>query len=189
MAGSRNLRIAVMAAGALLLVGCAGSAPVLTGGGGTTVSASGGGTLPPPPSPPPRITYPSVFVTDYDTRPPTVVVLDSAGTTVSRFQGLMPAVDGAGNIYVLSCYIGYENCTSSNINIYSPDPFQIVRSLPVGPGTKIPRVYVMTVSAAGEIFVNDGSGISVFSPTANGDVDPVRRIFGQFYAYPATMTV
>jgi hypothetical protein len=101
----------------------------------------------------------------------------------------MPAVDGAGNVYVLSCYIGYENCTSSNINIYSPDPFQIVRSLPVGPGTNIPRVYVMTVSAAGEIFVNDGSGISVFSPTANGGVDPVRRIVGQFSGYPSTMTV
>jgi hypothetical protein len=121
----------------------------------------------------------------------TVVVLGSAGTTVSRIAGYDPAVDGAGNIYVVSCLLGYGNCTSANINVYTPDPLQIVRSLPVGPGTRIPSVNDFTVSAAGEIFVNDGNGIAVFSPTADGDVDPVRRIVGQFPApgsYPV-MTV
>jgi hypothetical protein len=41
-------------------------------------------------------------------------------------------------------------------------------------GTKIQTFYGFTVSAAGEIFVNDGNGVGVFSPTANGDADPVR---------------
>jgi hypothetical protein len=119
----------------------------------------------------------------------TVLVLDSSATEVFRFPGFGPAVDGAGNIYVLSCILGYQNCTSPSINIYSPDPFQIVRSLPAGAGTKIQHVYDMTVSAAGEIFINDGNGIAVFSAMANGDADPVRRIEGQFlsrgYFYPA----
>ncbi|RSL18860.1 hypothetical protein EDE15_4465 [Edaphobacter aggregans] len=144
--------------------------------------ASGGGTLPPP-SPPPRITYPSVFVTDYDTTPATVVVLGSTDMEVLRFPGFGPAVDGAGNIYVLTCLHGYKNCTSSSINVYSPEPFQIVRSLPVGPGTRISHVYDMTVSAVGEVFVNDGNNIGIFSPTANGDVDPVRCIEGQFLSF------
>jgi hypothetical protein len=48
------------------------------------------------------------------------------------------------------------------------------------PGTKIQTFYGFTVSAAGEIFVNDGNGVGVFSPTANGDADPVRRIVGNF---------
>ncbi len=188
MHASRDLCVAVMA-GALLLVGCAsGNRFTSTGGGGGTTQS----TPPPPVQPPQRITYPSIFVTDYDTFPATVVVLNSAGETMLRFTGFGPAVDGVGNIYVLSCSLGYQNCTSPSINIYSPDPFQIVRSLPVGPGTKIQNVYDMTVNAAGEIFVNDGKGIAVFSATADGNVDPVRRIEGAgqsgSFFYPA-MTV
>jgi hypothetical protein len=156
------------------------------GSGGTPLS-----TPSPPVQPSLRITYPSIFVTDYDTTPITVVVLSSTATTVSRIPGYHPAVDGVGNLYVVSCLLGYRSCTSASINVYSPDPFQIVRSLPVGPGTRIPNVYDVTVSAAGEIFVNDGNGIAVFSQTANGDVDPVRRIEGQFLAanYNPAMTV
>jgi hypothetical protein len=185
MPGLRNLRAAVIVAGAILLIGCAGGQLASTGGGGGTTVSTPPPPLPPTsaaPSPPlpPRITYPSIFVTDYDTTPNSVVVLQeplsSLPTTVWRFPGYLPAVDGAGNIYVLSCYLGSANCTSPSINVYSPDPFQIVRSLPVGPGTKIPRVYGMTVSAAGDIFVSDGNGIAVFGPTADGNADPVRRI-------------
>jgi hypothetical protein len=172
---------------ALTLAGCAGDRMASIGGsGGTTLS-----TPSPPVQPSLRIIYPSIFVTDYDTTPITVVVMSSAATTVTRIPGYHPEVDGAGNIYVVSCLLGYRSCTSASINVYSPDPFQIVRSLPVGPGTRIPNVDDFTVSAAGEIFVNDGNGIAVFSQTANGDVDPVRRIMGKFpaAAYYPVMTV
>jgi hypothetical protein len=202
MPGLRDSRVAVMVAGVLLLVGCAGGRPVSTGGGGTAVSGGGGGTTVSPPIPPPpqRITYPSIFVTDYDTTPDSVVVLQqplsSPATTVWRIPGYLPAVDAAGNIYVVSCDYRRSYCTSPTINVYSPDPFQIVRSLPVGPGTRIPHVYDMTVSAAGEIFVSDGNGIAVFGPTADGNADPVRRFVGQdprttaaMMGYYTTMTV
>lgn len=186
---SRNVCVGVATA-VLFLAGCTGGASKAStegagistgGGGGTTVSTSS----------PPLTTSPRIFVTDYDTTPITVVALSSAGTMEMRIPGYHPAVDGAGNLYVVGCLLGYRNCTSASINVYSPDLFQIVRSLPVGSGTKIPIVNDFTVSTTGEIFVNDGNGIAVFSPTANGDVDPVRRIAGQFpaAAYYPVMTI
>ena len=142
--------------------------------------------MPPPVQLLQHITYPSIFVTDYTG----VVVMGSADTTVTRITGFLPRIDGAGKIYVVSCLLAYGNCTQS-INVYSPDPFQIVRSLPVGPGMRIQKIDDFAVSAAGEIFVNDGSGVAVFSPTANGDVDPLRRIVGKFpgLGYAPIMTV
>jgi hypothetical protein len=170
-------------AGALLLAGCASVAPMAT----TSTGGSGGTTVPPPVQLLQRITYPSIFVTDYNG----VVVMGSAGTTVARISGFLPAVDRDGNIYVVSCLLAYKNCTSQTINVYSPDPFQIVRSLPVGPGMRIQKIDDFAVSAAGEIFVNDGSSVAVFGPTANGDVDPLRRIVGKFpgLGYAPIMTV
>jgi len=49
----------------------------------------------------------------------------------------------------------------------------------------------MTVSVAGEIFVNDGNGIAVFGPAADGNADPERYIVGKFpgNVYSTTMVV
>jgi hypothetical protein len=89
-------------------------------------------------------------------------------------------VDGAGNIYVVAVNNNNSSYKVTSINVYSPDSptGKPVRSLPVGPGTKISAVTRMVASATGEIFVSDGNGIAVFSSTATGDADPVRYILG-----------
>jgi hypothetical protein len=79
--------------------------------------------------------------------------------------------DSAGNLYVL---------TDKDISVIPPyTPLLTkLRSLPVGPGTKIPTVNDMAVSLTGEIFISDGKGIAVFDETANGTADPARYILG-----------
>src|SRR5215470_3336733 len=100
MRSSRNLRIAVMAAGVLLLAGCVRSqlsSPASVGDTASSTTTTPPPSATPPPATPQRITYPSIFVTDYDTTPNTVVVLqqppNSSPTTVWRFPGVSPAVD------------------------------------------------------------------------------------------------
>ena len=98
-------------------------------------------------------------------------------------------MDGAGNIYTLN-QESYPTFAVTSIDVYSANSLsgKPVRSLPVGPGTKISAVQAMTVSPAGEIFVSDGKGIAVFSPTATGDADPVRYIQDLDEEEPAAIT-
>src|ERR1035441_4524926 len=85
------------------------------------------------------------------------------------------SLDSAGNIYVLSS--NPKNNEQAILEYSSAWPLTTpVRVLPVGPGTKIPSVSGLTVSPAGEIFVIDGTGLSVFSATATGSADPERHI-------------
>lgn len=89
------------------------------------------------------------------------------------------SVDFAGNIYVLSS--NFKTNDQAILEYSSTAPFGApLRSLPVGPGTKIPAVWGLSVNPAGEIFVADGTGLSVFSAKANGNDDPVRHITGSF---------
>jgi hypothetical protein len=157
-----------------LLAGC-------SGGPGSVSSPTV--TVPPvsptPPSTPPvtRITQPSVYVVTDDPSPESVLVfpLTASGSTSTTplIEGSNVSVDGDGNIYVLSE-------SGSSIDVYPVDSPNgtPVRSLPVGPGTKISSVQDVMASATGEIFVSDGKGIAVFSPTATGNADPVRYIVG-----------
>lgn len=67
----------------------------------------------------------------------------------------------------------------SSIDVYPPNAVggaSRIRSLPVGRGMKIGNVKDMAVSPEGEIFVNDGNGVAVFSATADGADAPVRYI-------------
>jgi hypothetical protein len=88
-----------------------------------------------------------------------------------EIAGSRVSLDGAGNLYVL---------TDKHIGVISPYTPLLTesRSLPVGPGTKIPTVKDMAVSQKGELFISDGNGIAVFGETANGLADPVRYILG-----------
>jgi hypothetical protein len=89
----------------------------------------------------------------------------------SKFQVPLVSVDNAGNIYLLA---------DSNIEVFSAaSPLgSPTRVLPVGVGKKISAVADMVASQTGEIFVSDGTGIAVFSPTATADAGPVRYIVG-----------
>jgi hypothetical protein len=89
--------------------------------------------------------------------------------------GWLPAVDGAGNLYVVSCYFGALYNCSPDIEVYSPDGViagKPVRSL----HTHIASIYDMKVSRSGEIFISDGNGVSVFAKDAAGDDPPARYI-------------
>jgi hypothetical protein len=138
-------------------------------------------TAPAPPAATPQITGTNVYVVQAGRDPISTLVFPvtagSGSTPSQEIPGSQVSVDGAGNIYVLD-QKSYPSFAVTGINVYAPDlPVgKPVRSLPVGPGTKISAVHAMTVSAAGEIFVNDGTGIAVFGPTATGDADPVRYI-------------
>lgn len=98
----------------------------------------------------------------------------------STFPGTHPHLDAAGNLYVIRCFYPRQSCpqTSQRIEVYGPDLSSTapLRSLPIGPGTKIPKLMDMTVSRTGEIFVADGNGVSVFDRTATGNADPARYI-------------
>jgi hypothetical protein len=156
----------------LCLAGC-GDAPTPggSGSGGTPVGTTGGTTSGA------GITQPSVYVVSDSISPVSVLVFPqtASGPTSASLEipGSQVSVDSAGNVYVLSASL-------SSINVYSAasPTGPPIRSLPVGPGTKIAAVADMVTSATGEIFVSDGKGIAVFSPAATGDDDPVRYIMG-----------
>jgi hypothetical protein len=138
-----------------------------SGSGGTTGGTTSG----------PGITQPSVYVVSDSITPPPATVLvfpqTASGLTSATLEmsGSLVSVDNAGNIYLLA---------DSNIEVFSAaSPLgSPTRVLPVGVGKKISAVADMVASATGEIFVSDGTGIAVFSPTATGDADPVRYILG-----------
>lgn len=105
--------------------------------------------------------------------------LDNGSIAYASLEGCFPAVDGRGNVYMLAFHYPW-GCGDypSSIEVYSPDAVGAtsIRSLPVGSGMKITNVTDMAVSPSGEIFINDGSGVAVFSATANGSDSPVRYI-------------
>jgi len=96
-----------------------------------------------------------------------------------EIPGSQVSVDGAGNIYVV-VLSNVQQYAVTSIDVYSPDlpNGKPIRSLPVGPGTKITNVTSMVAGVTGEIFVSDGKGIAVFGPTATGNADPTRYILG-----------
>lgn len=178
------LRLSVFGLGCmLLLTGCSSgkesvlpAAPTSSGTNPTTTV-----TVPPPSLLP--ATQKNLYVVQASHNPISTLVFPlTAGEGSSptyEIPGSQVAVDGAGNIYVLA-EDPYPTFTVHSINVYaaaSPTG-KPIRSLPVGPGTKIADARVLTVSKAGEIYVYDGRGIAVFDATASGDADPVRYIQG-----------
>ena len=163
--------------GILFLAGCSvnqGTSLASAGGasGGTTTTAPS--TLPP-------ATQKNLYVVQGGRDPISTLVFPltayGSATPTLEIPGSQVALDGAGNIYVLD-QKSDPSLTVTSINVYSANAptGKPVRSLPVGPGTKISTVVAMAVSQAGEIFVNDRQGIAVFGATATGDADPVRYI-------------
>jgi hypothetical protein len=165
-----------------LLTGCSQLQPVASTG--TTNPSS------PQPTPSPEPNYsvgvslsrPSVIVGTMGWLSTLVYKATDSGKApaYASLEGCHPAVDGQGNVYLLAFH--YPNgCGTypSSIDVYPPNAVggaSRLRSLPVGPGTRIESVVDMAVSPKGEIFVNDGSGVAVFSATANGNDAPVRYI-------------
>ncbi|HEV2323965.1 MAG TPA: hypothetical protein VGS10_08435 [Terracidiphilus sp.] len=166
-----------------LLAGC--SQP-MTPNEATTPGSSPTGNLPPSSSDPVysvgvSLSRPSVIVGTNGWGPTEVYHATDSGSAApyASLEGCFPAMDGQGNVYMLAFYFPWGcGYFPSNIEVYSPDAVggAGIRSLPVGPGTKITNVIDMAVSLSGEIFVNDGSGVAVFSATANGSDAPVRYI-------------
>ena len=167
-----------------LLVGCstdpyrpATVTPVNTPGSPPQAAPGTGAT--PPATTHVRITQPSIFVSQYSQDPTSVLVFagTASGPTAPYLQipGWHPAVDGAGNLYIVNCYFGAPYSCSPNIDVYSPDavlPGTPQRSL----HTHIASIYDMTVSRSGEIFISDGNGVAVFAKDATGDDPPSRYI-------------
>jgi hypothetical protein len=103
-----------------------------------------------------------------------VVFPQSANGSVSptiTIPGSLVSTDAAGNLYVF---------TGNSIDEYPAGlpTDKPLRSLPVGPTTKISALKDVIASPSGEIFVSDGKGIAVFGSSASGDVDPDRYIMG-----------
>jgi hypothetical protein len=157
-------------------VGCGTNLPpsVLAPTGGTSSSGttpkttcSGGAKT--------QIDEPSIYLVQAGHEPYSVLVFpqkaSGATTPTAEIPGTLVSLDGMGDIYVLapsgSCIVEYPAASSGDM---------AGRFLPVGPGTKISAVTDMAVSTTGDIFVSDGKGIAVFSPTATSDADPVRYI-------------
>ena len=173
MSGSKNLYIAVMA-GALLLLGCAAARVVpATASVDTTTSNGSGNTT--PPATPTHLQSPTIFASSENPFGGTVIVFDGTASGETKpswtLPGTNPHLDASGNIYAL---VGY----GQGIVVYGPDLSSTtpIRSLPIGPGTKITAVFDYTVSKTGEIFIADGKGVAVFAPNATGNADPVRYI-------------
>jgi hypothetical protein len=160
---------------ALLLVGCSSGMQGVQSG--TPTSSATTATPPPLPS----ATQKNLYVVQAAHNPISTLVFPlTAGKGSSptyEIPGSQVAVDGAGNIYVLQ-QDPYPTFTVHRINVYAAaaPTGTPIRSLPVGPGTKIADAKVLAVGKAGEIYVYDGVGIAVFDATATGDADPVRYI-------------
>jgi hypothetical protein len=173
---SHLLNSVLCCCGMLLLAGCkmTPSAPPPIASGGTSPAGTtlGSGI--------PASIYAVVsgIATDGNWSPDSIFIFPTTTTVylddeVANWEiaGSRVSVDGAGNLYVL---------TDKDIGVIPPyTPFLAkLRSLPIGPGTKITTVKDMAVSQTGELFISDGKGIAVFSATATRDADPVRYILG-----------
>ena len=174
-----------------VLCSCGMAALAGCSGGRQPISPPSGGTTPAT-NPFPTPTQKNLYVVQAGRNPISTLVFSitagGSSTPSMEIPGSQVSVDGAGNIYTLD----QENdpaFTVTSINEYSASSAAgtPLRSLPVGPGTKISAVQAMTVSPAGEIFVSDGKGIAVFSPTATGNADPVRYIQDLGGAEPASI--
>jgi hypothetical protein len=183
---SHLLNSVLCCCGMLLLAGCkitpsvpsplpsapSSAGPPITSGGTTPGAPLGVGI------PPSVYVVVSDFATYKDWSPDSVIIFPTAttgylddGVPNWEIAGSRISLDGAGNLYVL---------TDKHIGVIPPyTPLLTeLRTLPVGPGTKIPTVKDMAVSQKGEIFISDGNGIAVFGETANSVADPVRYISG-----------
>jgi hypothetical protein len=164
-------RIALSSSALFLLAGCNPNQ------GSTITTVVTPPVVTSPVATPPSVTQPSVYVVQDGKAPPSIWVIpliaSGASSPSLEIAGSQVSVDGAGNIYVVS----ESNTSIDEYSVTSPLS-QPVRSLSVGTGTKIPAIKDVLASATGEIFVSDGKGIAVFSPTATGNDDPVRYILG-----------
>jgi hypothetical protein len=183
----REWALAAKVAGTCLWIGLA---TVWLGGCNVSPHNASVATTPPTSTTPPiafvpptysgftSLSRPSILVGQNGWSPSLVFSATSSGmsTPYMSLEGCLPAVDGSGNVYLAVFHYPWGcDARIDSIDVYSSTSGQVIRSLPVGSGT-IAGVKDMAVSPAGEIFVNDGSGIAVFSPTANGSDAPVRYI-------------
>ncbi len=161
-----------------LVIGCSQPAP--QSAGNTPGNAPPANSLPPTYSVGVSLGRPSVIVGTNGWAPTLVYnAADNGSAPYASLEGCLPAVDGQGNVYLLAFQFPF-GCGDnlSSIDVYTPNAVggSPIRSLSVGPGTTIANVNDMAASPTGEIFVNDGNGVAVFSVTANGSDAPVRYI-------------
>jgi hypothetical protein len=165
-----------------LFTGCStpiNTTPAITASGTSTSGAGSGST-----GTSPHLQSPTILVSEATAGDENILAFDGSGNGEMRpywtLPGTNPHLDAAGNLYVIRCFYPGQSCTetSKKIEVYGPDLSSTtpLRTLPTGPGTKIPKLVDMTVSRTGEIFVADGNGVAVFDPTATGNADPARYI-------------
>jgi len=133
---------------------------------------SPGSSNPSPPLAATAVTEPSVYIVGDSFGPDQVLILPKSAATSAiptAFNGELPSVDAAGNIY-------FFDYSAHDIDVLSPGALTKppVRFLPVGQNTNIDGLYDMMASQSGEIYVYDMDGIAVFSPTGTGNDKPVR---------------
>ena len=162
-----------------LVFGC--SAPPRQSTGVTTAPTPPRNPPQPPYSEPVSIKRGSVIVGTNTAGPMLVYSATGNGGPYAWLRGCHPAVDAQGNFYMFAFPPDGGGCGDfqSSIDVYPANAVggrSRIRSLPVGPGMKIANVLDMAVTPEGDIFVNDGNGVAVFSATANGADSPVRYI-------------
>jgi hypothetical protein len=176
------LRIVLCSSAAALFTGCStpiNTTPAITSSG-TSTSGGGSGST----GTSSNLQSPTILVSEATAGDENILAFDGSGNGEMRpswtLPGTHPHLDAAGNLYVIRCFFPRQSCTetSQRIEVYGPDLSVTtpLRSIPTGPGTKIPKLVDMAVSRTGEIFVADGNGVAVFDPTATGNVDPARYI-------------
>jgi hypothetical protein len=191
----RRAIAALLAGGALMMIGCGGGAGVGTGGtpggGGTDplpatiyVTQDNNFTLPPQPS----------AVLEFPTAASGLVNPSATITGPANVVFVPAALDKTGNLYVGGGVYG-NTANSSAVEILEYSPNGSGAAVPVrsimgrATGLEVPgdsNIGGMTVDATGNIYVAANvlvgsfvySGISVFSPSATGNAAPAAVIAG-----------
>jgi hypothetical protein len=170
--------------GILLLLGCSSNKPQ------SIASPTAPTTTPPPPSSPGIPSVPTGgtqiyavvpgYGVDTDWSPDGVFIFSASAIGVINDEvshleiaGSHVAVDGAGNIYVL---------TTQGIQVSPPSEPGLPYTTPSFWSIDPSSVQDMAVSPTGEIFVSDGKGVAVFAAEANRSASLARYILGQTQA-------
>ena len=152
MKHNQLLRMVLSSSAAALLTGCStpiNTIPAITSSGTSTSAGSSGST-----GTSPNLQSPTILVAEATGADENILAFDGSGNGEMRpswtLPGTHPHLDAAGNLYVIRCFFPRQSCTetSQRIEVYGPDLSVTtpLRSIPTGPGTKIPKLVDMAVS-------------------------------------------